>query len=482
MADMNFLQENRQQKKLIMTQQMKKSINILQLPIVDLIDEINTEISENPLLEVLDFDDEEDIRDTEKETKADDDLFEMLMSRDWDDYMGSGSDVDFLNSYVEDGNEQDKYVKYKDSLYEFLTKQLIYSNGTKRVKLAAKLIIGNLNSRGFFENDFKFIAKELEPIFTDKPITSAEYEAALSLVQSFEPAGIGSRDIKECILIQVKNLNVEPKYVDCMKEMIYKYDAELALYKYRVILSKLGITREELNFCLSTLKKIDTSPAQSFNMPNCYITPDVYIYDNGDDFNIVLNDNNIPNIRVNKYYKKLLKTSDVNTRKFIEDKYRNAEWLISSLDKRNKAIYRVVESILGFQGDFIRKGIRYMKPLKLVDIASQTGLHESTVSRATSGKYAMTTRGLVELKSLFSKGIEGQYGEETSTNMIKDIMQDLINNEDGKNPLSDQRISNILQERDYNIARRTVAKYRDELKIGTKSQRKGRFLETFNDR
>ena len=269
-------------------------------------------------------------------------------------------------------------------------------------------------------------------------------------------------------------MNCDAVYIDLAEELLAGYSAELTAFKYDDILKGMSIERDTFDYLLQLIKKTDPRPGLNFSGSDTkFITPDVFIVPNEENFDIIVNEKGLPNIRLNNYYIKMLQGSNLDSeaKSYIKDKVKNAVWVIESLQKRQKAIYKVVKAISDYQGEFLQYGISMLKPLKLKDIAEATGLHESTVSRVTSGKYAMTKHGLIELKSFFSKSLESQDGD-MSIGVIKQKIKELIDEEDKEVCLSDQRIVELMEEKGIKIARRTVAKYRDEMNIPTMSQRR----------
>ena len=337
----------------------------------------------------------------------------------------------------------------------------------KEERRIGEYIIGNLSEDGYFRIDEDTACDELN-------VDKALFEKVLDIIKTFMPSGIASSSLTECIITQIKDMGCEEVYIDLVEELLSGYSAELAAFKYDDILKGMSIERDTFDYLLELIKKTDPRPGLNFSGSDTkFVTPDVFIVPNEENFDIIVNEKGIPNIRLNNYYIKMLQGSNLDSeaKSYIKDKVKNAVWVIESLQKRQKAIYKVVKAIAEFQGDFLQYGISMLKPLKLKDIAEATGLHESTVSRVTSGKYAMTKHGLIELKSFFSKSLESQDGD-MSIGVIKQKIKELIDEEDKTVCLSDQRIVELMEEKGIKIARRTVAKYRDEMNIPTMSQRR----------
>ncbi len=471
------------------TPQMKQSLAILQMPILELEQEISAILEENPVLEVAedggdefnDIEDYDDIDNYESNTQddeviektSDDDnlnnLVEKVTGDDWDEYIGYEKldDISYKSNNDENNFDLEQVIGAKESLYEHLMYQLnIVVTDETKWKIG-EYIIGNLSEDGYFRVDFSQACEELN-------VSMELFEEVLSIIKTFTPSGIASSTLQECIITQIKDMKCDDVYVEFASELLRDYSTELAAFKYDDILKGMSIERDTFDYLLSLIKKTDPRPGLNFTGGDTkFVTPDVFIVPNEENFDIIVNDKGIPNIRLNNYYIKMLQGTNLDSeaKSYIKDKVKNAVWVIESLQKRQKAIYKVVKAIADYQGDFLQNGITSLKPLKLKDIAEVTGLHESTVSRVTSGKYAMTKHGLIELKSFFSKSLESESGD-MSIGVIKQKIKELIDNEDKETCLSDQRIVEIMEEKGIKIARRTVAKYRDEMNIPTMSQRR----------
>lgn len=474
------------------TPQMKQSLAILQMPILELEQEISTILEENPILEVAEdggddfdnldsLDDYDDIDSPNKEALEDDNissnteddnlnnLVEKVTGDDWDEYIGYEKldDISYKSNNDDNTFDLEQVIGAKESLYEHLMYQLNITVTDETQWKIGEYIIGNLSEDGYFRVDIQSACEELN-------VSEDLFQQVLAIIKTFTPSGIASSSLQECIITQIKDMNCEEVYIEFANELLRDYSSELASFKYDDILKGMSIERDTFDYLLMLIKKTDPRPGLNFTGGDTkFVTPDVFIVPNEENFDIIVNDKGIPNIRLNNYYIKMLQGSNLDgeAKSYIKDKVKNAVWVIESLQKRQKAIYKVVKAIADFQGDFLQNGITSLKPLKLKDIAEVTGLHESTVSRVTSGKYAMTKHGLIELKSFFSKSLESDSGD-MSIGVIKQKIKELIDNEDKSTCLSDQRIVEIMEEKGIKIARRTVAKYRDEMNIPTMSQRR----------
>jgi len=480
----NIVLKTTVQQNIVITQEMKQSLAMLQMPLQELTTEINIIIENNPLLEVIEkeilFDDDND-NDSDSDSDNDvdnieqqnniNDIAETITSSDWQEYIGYDikDDISYMPSIDDDLLNYEQFVSAKPSLYEHLLLQLKSLGIKGDAFIIGEFIIGNLSDEGYFLLDKEVIISEL-----DIDIDIEHFEEILSIIKSFDPIGVAAESLNESILIQITALGVDSVYIELTDELLRNYTDFLMSYKYDKILKAMSIERDTFDYILSLIKKTDPKPGLHYSSSGInFVTPDVYIVRNGDKFDIMLNEHGLPAFKLNRYYLHMLKKSaiDKEAKQYIRDKVRNAVWVIESLQKRKNAIERVVMALIDIQKDFLTDGINYIKPLKLKDISEITGLHESTVSRVTSGKYAMTEHGMIELKSFFVKSIDTDDGD-ISTTKVKSNLKDIIDKETVDNPLSDQRLVELLGELGINIARRTVAKYRDELNIKTMSQRK----------
>jgi RNA polymerase sigma-54 factor len=451
--------------KLLITPQMKQSLSILQMPITELVQELNTYLEENPVLEeVQDGDDR--VAD-EQEHESEDNFEDDLLKVEWDELYRDNEELQYSPSNDE-GYDFEKFVGRTDNLFDHLMFQLkILGLGVEAERIGEH-IIGNLTEDGYFRTSCEELAEQIN-------CEAKQVEKVLATIKGFEPSGIASSNLKECIKCQLEDFGTEEVYIELVTELLENYEEELINFKYSDIMKSIGIEQDTFEYLLFLIRKTDPKPGLSFQKgENRQIMPDVYIVRKGDDFDIVLNEEGMPSLRTSAYYMRLLKSANVDAKakEYLEEKIKGAVWLIKSLNKRQKAIYRVVRAIIDAQKPFFLGTVKFLSPLKLKDIADVTELHESTVSRVTAGKYAMTDNGVMELKSFFVKGLDTSGGDDVSTDRVKEMLKGIIEEEPENNPLSDQKIVEILQNKGIKIARRTVAKYRDELNIPTKSQRK----------
>jgi RNA polymerase sigma-54 factor len=317
-----------------------------------------------------------------------------------------------------------------------------------------------------------YLRVSLEEIVQESKIDMTTAEKALALVQSFDPSGVGARNIKECLLIQLGALNLKGTLAE---KIITGNMEELEKKKYKRIAQQYNLPFEDIMVAVKIIEGLEPKPGRNFTSSSTnYVTPDVYVTKGPDGYQIVLNDEGIPRLRISSFYRKLIRQKDAfpkETRQFLIEKLRSAVGLLKSLDQRNRTIYRVTESILDLQKDFFDTGIEYIKPLTLKDVASVLNLHESTVSRVTSNKYLSCPHGTFSFRFFFSNALHCDTGSVSSTS-VKNTIKKIVLEEDTTKPLSDQRIVGILKNKGVMVARRTVAKYREELGIPSQAQRK----------
>ena len=473
--------ELRLTQKLILTPQLQQSIKLLQLPQLELSQTLNQELMENPLLEEVieresdeksetlgTAETEEPIREISEDAEA---PLEKIFGFTTDEYFeergSDGRDLGYFTDSAEVSTPFERSNKKMD-LYEYLLWQLRLTRTSEQVGRAAEIVIGNLNEDGYLQASIQEIAKMAE-------VDVKTAEEALALVRGFDPQGIGAKNLQECLLLQLKPLNLENTLVE---KILSDGFVELEKKKYKKLATRFKVTIEDILTAVEIIEGLEPRPGRNYSSEEVvHIVPDVYIEESDGEFIIILNDDGIPKLRLSNYYRKLLtnrSTLGREERQFLEEKFRSAIWLLKSLDQRNKTIYRVTESLLKFQEDFFRKGIKHLKPLNLKDIAADLGMHESTISRVTSNKYLQSPQGLFSFRFFFSNAVHAvsAISDDISSAIVKDTIKQLISEEDPKSPLSDKDIVEQLENRNIKIARRTVAKYREELKIPSHSRRK----------
>lgn len=478
--------ELRQQLKLsqqlVMTPQLQQAIKLLQLSRMELIELVQQELEENPVLEegvetepAEAAEIEEGDKDPGKldnqveEVKADE---EGMNDIDWQTYLeGYNLGGTVASSYEED-EERPSYenlLTKKRTLVDHLMWQLTLTKMSDWETRIATEIIGNIDDDGYL----KASIEEIAAITGDD---SESVEEALAVVQEFDPPGVGGRNLQECLLLQVRHLDMEGSLVE---SILRDHIAELENRKYQVIAKALGVHLDEVLATAKIIASLDPRPGSPFGQEDVhYITPDIFVYKIGGEYVVVLNDEGLPNLRINSFYRSALSgASEVDEKagEYIQEKMRGAVWLIKSIHQRQRTIYKVAKSIIKFQREFFDNGIEYLKPLVLRDVANDIDMHESTISRVTTNKYMQTPGGLFELKYFFNSGISTTGGESVASESVKTRIKDIIASENPKKPYSDQKIVVLLKENGIDIARRTVTKYREMLGVGSSTERKRLF-------
>ena len=442
-----------QKQKLILTQVMQQSINVLQMSANDLREYIEKEFEENPILEA-DF----------NLIESKDNIDNTQLSK----YLNDRYDENYNYQYNnEDEISVFNFISDKKSLKDYLYEQLGEIKSDIKIKKVVSYMIESLDSRGYLENT-------LEEICSDLGIDEEKVQNALEILQSLEPCGIGARDLKECLLIQLKSKGILDEII---KEIVLKYLEYIADCKYNYIAKELKITPKEVQAYGDIIKSLEPKPSRGYYTGEevKFIIPDAYIVKIGDKYNVIMNKDIIPNITINNLYKQeILNGKNKKEVEYVKEKVNNAIGLINDIEQRNNTILKLLECIVKKQKAYFENGQEYLKPMTLRDLADEMALHESTVSRAIKDKYILTSRGTVKIKDLFCNGIVSSRvnGEDVSTNNIKNKIKQLIQLENKNKPLSDQAICDLLNKEYIDISRRTVAKYREELGIKSSSKRK----------
>jgi RNA polymerase sigma-54 factor len=409
-----------------------------------------------------------------KETAQDKELGDLSFR--WDEYLDEDS-LDGSKEYSYTHTPSEELPSYEQtltkaaSLEEHLLWQLSLSSVTEEEKRIATTIIGNIDDDGY-------LRASMEELGVIVGCGADEVERVLKLIQTFDPPGVGARDLKECLLIQIDQLGLKGSLVSAVAE---HHLADLEKKKYAYIARGLGATMEEIFQAAKVIEHLEPKPGRPFaSTENLYIIPDVFVVKLEGNYVVVLNDDGLPRLRINPYYKKLLRNKEPGsdlTKAYLEDKLRSALWLIRSIEQRNRTICRVSESIVKFQKEFFDRGINYLKPLVLKQVAEDINMHESTISRVTTNKYMYTPQGIFELKFFFNSSVPriGGEGDSLSSITVREMIRKMVEEEDPKKPLTDQEIVEALKTKNIDIARRTVAKYRAWLNIPSASKRKKPF-------
>ncbi|MBA3012444.1 MAG: RNA polymerase factor sigma-54 [Proteobacteria bacterium] len=464
---------------LVMTPQLQQAIKLLQLSRLELAETIAQEMEQNPALEEVLNEDltdktitalESDTIAPEKESPAKEVTIEEKApsDTDWENYINEYNSTGRI--YTESENTEapnfEAFTSEKKTLEDHLKWQLMLSGLDDKEERLGHVIIGNLNRDGYLCSDVNEIALAAE---VDVPMV----EKVLAVLQTFDPPGVCARDLCETLLIQVKMLGIENPIIT---EIITHHLKNLENRNSKKIAKALRISIEDVRTAVRVIQFLEPKPGRKFTTDEpAYITPDIYVYKEADGFKIVMNDDGLPKLRISRFYRTAIadgRKISKETKTYLNEKMQSASWLIKSIHQRQKTIYLVMESIIKFQREFFEKGIAYLRPLILKDIAEDIEMHESTISRVTTNKYAYTPQGLFELKYFFNSSIGRTGGESMASASVQDKIRLLIEHEDPNDPLSDDRIASILQNSDIEIARRTVAKYRKVLNILPSNKRK----------
>ncbi len=496
-------QQLRLSQQLVMTPQLQQAIKLLQLSRMELVGLVQKELQENPVLEeALEGDEEGGEPEGDGEAgegaaeaasaslsegagalepaaegaapaageatgDAEPSDAEKLAEIDWQDYAESYPQTGMREARDDDDRRSiENTHTRRETLSEHLTWQLQLSSLAPELVAAAHLIIGNLDERGYLTTSGEEIARQAG-------ISAAIVEEALARVQEFDPAGIAARDLRECLLLQVKALRIgDPLVIRIIDQAL---DA-LINRDFRGVARTLGASVEAVVAASRVIGRLEPKPGHAFGGEDpVYIVPDIYVYKVGDDFHIVLNDDGLPRLRISSLYREVLARGGKvpkDAKDYVHEKVRSAMWLIKSIHQRQRTIYRVMDSILKNQREFFDHGINFLKPLNLRDVADDIEMHESTVSRVTTNKYVHTPQGIFELKYFFNSSISRVEGEAVASESVKERISKLIRSEDPRRPLSDQRIAEMLRVANIDIARRTVTKYREALSILSSTKRR----------
>jgi RNA polymerase sigma-54 factor len=487
---------------LVMTPQLQQAIKLLQLSRMELVDLVRTEMTENPLLDGADENDEQPVpegaspaevadaeskpehKEVEKaeEVKGEEGANEI----DWDQYL----DHYQLQGHTAPSNRglsdeelpgYEATLTRKEDLKDHLEWQLRLSPFSEDEARVAMLIIGNLDEDGYFK--MPRVEGEAEETVTTDPLVRVAFEAGVGVeqaehvlhrLQQFDPIGVAARDLRECLLLQVRHLNADTPEIVAIIERHLKH---LESKNYGAVAKDLKLSIEEVVKAVKVISHLEPKPGRAYSSEDAqYITPDVYVHKMGDKYVTVLNDDGLSKLRISGMYRAALKNGEAGKAKeYIQERLRSAVWLIRSIHQRQRTIYKVTESIVKFQRDFLDRGIAFLKPLILRDVAEDIGMHESTVSRVTTNKYVHTPQGIYELKFFFNSAINKTGGDEIASEAVKNHIKQIVAAEDPRRPHSDQRIVEILKGQGIEIARRTVAKYREVLGLLPSSKRKKYF-------
>jgi RNA polymerase sigma-54 factor len=471
--------------------QIIQSIEILQLPLLELRDRIDQELMENPLLEMGPASGEEgEGEDSEQSSSEDEGAVEAVEeeSEETEEDPLESEDYDALEDMIQpsdyelygprsrsssDGEEDPKRAALENSpapdisLEEHLRRQLSYFDHDDHIRAICENIVANLDWRGYLEYPLEEITASM-----DREVTEEEAEEALRIVQHLEPPGVGARDIGECLILQLEE--DDPDY-EFMHELIQEHFEEIAKNRYPKVAKAMGCTMDRLKEAVERIAKLNPIPGALFGEEAApHVIPDLRVEWIEGEFRVILEDTSLPSLRICSYYARRLqqKGLDPKTREYLKDKLQSARWLIDAIQQRRSTIYNIASAIVEEQEEFLRQGPMHLKPLKMQEIADKVSVHVSTVSRAISGKYMQTPQGIYSMKHFFTGGVEKDDGEMESWEVVRQKLQHIIENEDKSDPLSDEQLAGELEKRGIEIARRTVSKYRKILGIPSSRRRR----------
>lgn len=476
-------QSLKQSQNLAMTPQLQQAIKLLTLTHLEMTNVIAEEMVENPMLEERgddgDHQTEEDyklerLENQNKEASAENFQEETVVNKDdfdWQSYIesyessSSSAPPSMATPDPDDMPNYENMVSGAQTLADHLEWQIRMDNLGQQQLSFAELIIHNINDDGYLEADFSELMSQTE-------LTQEDAKEVLEKIQRLDPVGCGSKDLVECLLIQAR---IAEERSPLLEKIIRDHLEDLKKKNYSKIEEATGANQDQIKETALLLQNFHPRPGRLIASGEThYVVPDIYVKEEGGEFIVQLNDDGVPRLKISKLYRDMIKQKgDKEAKEFVQDKLRSALWLIKSIETRQNTIYRVSKSIVAQQQEFFKKGPRFLKPMVLKDVAGEIGVHESTVSRVTTNKYMHTPIGLFELKYFFNAGIGGKNGGvEISNEVLKFKIKELIDNENPKKPLSDQKIATLLSRDDVTVARRTVAKYREILDIPSSAKRK----------
>lgn len=462
--------------KLVMTPMLQQAIKLLPLARLELAQHVRQEITENPVLEEI----QEEEEDFKSESESEEKLSQSESTENYDEPISDNSpadpDVDwesFFQNNIDRGSSIESYsemppieatYKKDPSLIDHLQWQLDLTAASELENFIGQCIIGNIQNDGYLCADLSEIAEIAQA-------SEEEVLRVLKIVQGFEPTGVGARGLKECLMIQAQAM---PEKNPLMETLIDSYLERLEERNFHKIASELKINVEKILETVKLIREFSPKPGSLYNSEGIdYVTPDLTVVKTEEGYDIALNDEGVPRLRINPFYQNLLnQTSEGQTKEYLENKYRSALWLIKSIDQRRQTIYKVGKSIIKLQMDFLDRGLSYLKPMVLKDVAKDIEMHESTVSRITTNKYIDTPQGIFELKFFFHSGIKSYMGTNLSSVRVRNMIKEVVASEDPKKPLTDDEMVQALMRKNAKIARRTITKYRKELNIPPASKRK----------
>ena len=454
--------------RLVMTPSLLQKIELLTLNRLELADLLNEELAKNPVLEEDSDSSETDTSESIDQAKNVEENRDQYDDFDYEYFFG-----EYLNPSTrvrewesrDDRPSFDVFLSKPSTLSDHLNWQLNLSGVSSEIHEVAYFIIGNIEENGYLSVSVEQIVEALN-------VAREIVEEALEIVQGFDPVGVGSRDLQECLIIQIWAAGLKDTLAE---KLVQNYLPQIQAKKFDEVAKELDCELEEVQETLDIIRRLSPKPGEKYAAEKTiYIQPDVYIYKVDNQYQIVLNEDNLPQLRLSRVYRDLVKSKDTNkeTKNFIKERVRSAIELLKSLDQREETIYRVCSAIVRRQQNFLDKGIIHLNPMLIKDVAEELAVHSSTISRVVANKYAHTPQGVIELRKFFTIGIEGLGGKDVSVIHVKEKIKKIIEYENQEKPFSDQKISKVLNDQGIQITRRTVAKYRDQLKISGSRDRK----------
>lgn len=446
--------------KLVMTPQLCQAITILQLSALDLAEMVQQELLDNPVLDQITPPEKDVIVPSEPEPLPvpAPDYF------DWAEYFSEGGSRGLYTRQDSGESEPRDVAACGMSLHEHLELQLDFCLVNDEEKCNARYLIGCIDNNGYFTGTVGDTATALN-------ISVDAVESLLAMIQGFDPAGVGGRNLQECLRIQLRQQGVKDPLIECLVD---DYLEAAASGRYAWIAGQVGVSTDEVRTAMLVIRTLNPKPGSSISAdgPCSYVVPDITVRKIDGEYLILVNETQVPGLRINPYYKRMAKETDGDARKFIEGRIGSALWLIRSIEQRRQTLQKVMQNIIELQPDFFDKGSRHLLPMTMKQVADRVSVHESTVSRATANKYVATSHGLFSLRSFFSAGVSGVDGSTLSATRVKRDIKELVAAEDPIHPLSDQALTEKLVGKGISVSRRTVAKYREEMEILPSCRRK----------
>ncbi len=480
MAGIELKQQLKLQQQLVMTPQLQQAIKLLQLSRVELVDMVRTELEENPVLEEnLESQSRDSDRFGENEAPepmvqstsepTGEEAVEGSKEIDWEKYLENYANQPptnaVRNAATEEGPSLEATLGAKTTLTDHLMWQLQMTLVTDEEERFLEMVIGSLDKDGYLKET------SLEELAEEAGLDPEDAEEVLKILQTFDPVGVGARNLRECLLAQVDAMELD---ID-VRNVVESHLENLEKRNYKAIARDLGLELEDVYEVAKIISNLEPKPARNFvtEEPR-YITPDVHVHKIGDKYFVVPNDDGLPRLKIAGFFKNAM-DAGTDAREYVQNKMRSAQWLIRSIDQRRRTITKVTECIVEKQQEFFEKGVNHLKPLILRDVAEAVGMHESTISRVTTNKYIQTPQGLFELKYFFNSSIKRTDEDDIASESVKNKIKEIVDGENSRKPYSDQKIVDILKGNGIVIARRTVAKYREMLGILSSTKRKKLF-------